>query len=48
MQLGIQLVGGPTAIREHLDPVGREFPPSAGRVLCTTTAAEEIGSTGRI
>jgi L-ascorbate metabolism protein UlaG (beta-lactamase superfamily) len=92
MQLGIQLVGGPTAILEYgglrwltdpalsppgeysgltkvtgpafditehdpidvvllshhhhsdnLDPAGREFLPSAGRVLSTTNAAEEIG-----
>jgi L-ascorbate metabolism protein UlaG (beta-lactamase superfamily) len=92
MQLGIQLVGGPTAILEYgglrwltdpalsppgkysgltkvtgpafditehdpidvvllshhhhsdnLDPAGREFLPSAGRVLSTTAAAEEIG-----
>jgi L-ascorbate metabolism protein UlaG (beta-lactamase superfamily) len=92
MQLGIQLVGGPTAILEYgglrwltdpalsppgeydgltkltgpafditehapidvvllshhhhgdnLDPAGREFLPSAGRVLSTTKAAEEIG-----
>jgi L-ascorbate metabolism protein UlaG (beta-lactamase superfamily) len=92
MQLGIQLVGGPTAILEYgglrwltdpalsppgqysgltkltgpafditehapidvvllshhhhadnLDPAGREFLPSAGRVLATTKAAEELG-----
>lgn len=92
MQLGIQLVGGPTAILEYgglrwltdpalsppgeysgltkvtgpafdvtqedpidvvllshhhhsdnLDPAGREFLPSAGRVLSTTRAAEELG-----
>lgn len=92
MQLGIQLVGGPTAILEYgglrwltdpalsppgeysgltkltgpafdvtqqdpidvvllshhhhsdnLDPAGREFLPSAGRVLSTTKAAEELG-----
>jgi L-ascorbate metabolism protein UlaG (beta-lactamase superfamily) len=91
-QLGIQLVGGPTAILEYgglrwltdpalsppgeyggltkltgpafditqqasidvvllshhnhadnLDPAGRAFLPSAGRVLSTTTAAEELG-----